>query len=223
MSEAGVTRVAIVIFALVIASVIEARVAGFGVAVIALVLVDQLGCRGRFSGLLQAWVAYQSPDYQDRILHHEAGHLVAACVLDIPVVDYVLNPWQAFLKGYPGYGGVQLDLKPFEDWIQTQTLSQRDLDRYGLFWMAGPMAEQLHMGDTQGDSDDKNTILHWLSLLRRQSGVALDPHQHIKRFQAAATELLATHPQAYNVAVTQMQQQLPIADCIHSIKMCLED
>jgi len=43
------------------------------------------------------------------VIRHEAGHVLVAYLLRIPLLGYVLNPWQAFRRGIPGYGGVELD------------------------------------------------------------------------------------------------------------------
>jgi hypothetical protein len=46
-------------------------------------------------------VAWASPEHRQRVLHHEAGHFLAAVLLDIPVEAYTLNTWEAWRQGIP--------------------------------------------------------------------------------------------------------------------------
>ncbi len=223
MSDTGITRAALIIFTVVLATAIDTRLATLGITAIALLAVDQVGFQGRISSLLNALVAYRSAEYRNRILHHEAGHLLAALTLGIPVVDYVLDPWQAFLKGYPGYGGVQLDTTPLEQWFRRQQIKQSDLERYGVFWMAGGVAEANYAGDSIGDEDDRRQLNQWLSLLRKQSGSVLKVEQLAAQFSLEAAELLQQQAEAYTAIVKAMQQRASIPDCQQVVKHLSQD
>lgn len=221
MSEAAVSRIAIAIFALVISTVINGWLT-LGVTVgVVIIVLDQIGWGGRGSNLVGALLEARSLEYRERVLHHEAGHLLAACVLNIPVVDYVLDPWLAFRRGYPGYGGVQLDLGPWQTWLEHHQISESDLERYGIFWAAGGVAEQQVWGQAQGDRSDQRQIAQLLALLRTRFGAGLDLKHWQSRFKLGAEELLQTHPEAYELVVQRMRQRLPVQECVAEINQVL--
>ena len=221
MSEAAVTRIAIAIFLLVISTVINGWLTLGVTAGVGILLIDQIGFSGRGSNLIGALLDARSPQYQERVLHHEAGHLLAACVLNIPIVDYVLDPWQAFRRGYPGYGGVQLDLSPWQRWLEQQQVSESDLERYGIFWAAGGVAEQHFSGESQGDRSDQAQISQLLALLRTQFGEGLDLKHWQSRFKLGAEDLLQTHPEAYEVVVDRMRRRMPVQECVAEVQQVL--
>ncbi|MEM9568682.1 MAG: hypothetical protein AAF974_10280 [Cyanobacteria bacterium P01_E01_bin.34] len=183
------------------------------------VLLDRVAMQGRFTGLMGArwgWTATR----QKRVLYHEAGHLLAACWLDIPVLDYALDPWQAFRKGYPGYGGIQLDDSVWQAWLASGTMTRRDVERYSIMWMAGGVAERQHMGDTLGDRDDRLKLQQLVQTLRR-SGQPLDSGYMQRWAQLQASSLLEEQAQAYDIAVKCMQEGMEIETCMSSIKATL--
>ena len=183
------------------------------------VLFDRVAMQGRFSSLLGARWGWNSLR-QQRVVYHEAGHLLAACWLDIPVQDYVLDPWQAFRKGYPGYGGLQLDDSVWQSWQESGTITRRDVERYGIMWMAGGVAERKQVGDVMGDRDDRLKLQQLVGTLRR-SGQPLDPGYMQRWACRQARSLMDEQTVAYQVAVDCMQQGSPIEDCIASVKAAL--
>lgn len=221
MSEAAIARIAIAIFALVVSTVINGWLT-LGVTVgVVIILVDQIGWGGRGSNLVGALLEARSPEYRERVLHHEAGHLLAACVLNIPIVDYVLDPWLAFRRGYPGYGGVQLDLGPWQTWLEQQQIGESDLERYGVFWAAGGVAEHQFCGEAQGDRSDQRQIAQLLALLRTRFGEGLDLKHWQSRFKLGAEELLHTYPEAYDLVVERMRQRVSAQECLAEVKQVL--
>ncbi len=56
--------------------------------------------------LLLDAIAQLSPRYRQRILHHEAGHFIAAYVLQLPIQDYTLSVWEAYRAGHAQAVGV---------------------------------------------------------------------------------------------------------------------
>lgn len=183
------------------------------------VLFDRVAMQGRFTSLLGArwgWTATR----QERVLYHEAGHLLAACCLDIPVLDYALDPWQAFRKGYPGYGGIQLDDSVWQAWLASGSMTRRDVERYSIMWMAGGVAERQQMGDTMGDRDDRLKLQQLVGTLRR-SGQPLDPGYMQRWAKLQARSLLEEQEQAYAVAVSCLQEGTAIEDCLTSIRAAL--
>ena len=183
------------------------------------VFFDRVAMQGRFASLLGArwgWSAAR----QERVLFHEAGHLLAACCLEIPVLDYALDPWDAFRKGYPGYGGIQLDDSVWQAWLASGSMTRRDVERYSIMWMAGGVAERQQMGDTMGDRDDRLKLQQLVGTLRR-SGQSLDPGYMQRWARLQARSLLEEQAQAYDVAVSSMRDGLAIEDCMVSINAAL--
>ncbi|MEL7083189.1 MAG: hypothetical protein AAF268_04480 [Cyanobacteria bacterium P01_A01_bin.3] len=183
------------------------------------VVLDRVAMQGRFTGLMGArwgWTDIR----QERVLYHEAGHLLAACCLDIPVLDYALDPWQAFRKGYPGYGGIQLDDSVWQGWLDSGSMTRRDVERYSIMWMAGGVAERQRMGDTMGDRDDRLKLQQLVGTLRR-SGQPLDSGYMQRWARLQARSLLEEQAQAYDVAVSCMRDGMEIEACLTSVKATL--
>ncbi|NJL97725.1 MAG: hypothetical protein HC924_02270 [Synechococcaceae cyanobacterium SM2_3_2] len=218
MSNTGITRVAVIIAAITTSSLLGSRASVPLAIAIALLVVEQVLLGGKWSGLLGAWFDWRSPTYRERVIQHEAGHLTAACVLGIPVVDYVLDPIQAFRRGYPEYGGIQLDRDPITQWQQDGKISKEELDRYGTFWMAGGAAEYLYSAQVKGDRSDQQQVVQLLSLLRSPSGQTPDPAVNISRYRRQAKDLLDAHPTALATAVDCLGAQQPLQTCLDSIQ-----
>ncbi len=218
MSEAGITRVALIIAAITVSSLLGSRISGPLMVGVALIIVEQLVLGGKWSGLLGAWLDWRSPAYRERVIRHEAGHLTAACILGIPVVDYVLDPVQAFRRGYPDYGGVQLDRDPMLAWQEQGRIRGPDLDRYGTFWMAGGAAEYLYSAQVKGDRSDQQQVVQLLGLLRSPSGQMPDVGAALTRYRRQAKDLLDAHPAALAAAVNSLRGQRPLAECLEAIQ-----
>ncbi|MGK7912735.1 MAG: hypothetical protein AB4050_14855 [Synechococcus sp.] len=183
------------------------------------VFFDRIAMQGRFTSLMGARWGWTATRHQ-RVLYHEAGHLLAACWLDIPVLDYVLDPWQAFRKGYPGYGGIQLDDSVWQAWLANRSVTRRDVERYSIMWMAGGVAEQQQMGGVMGDRDDRLKLQQLVGTLRR-SGQSLDPGYMQRWARLQARSLLEEQEHAYSVAVRCMQEEMAIEDCVTLVKAAL--
>lgn len=78
------------------------------------VALDRFTWQGKGSNLLIDLLSGQSSEYRQRILHHEAGHFLAAHLLNIPVKSYTLSAWQGIKAGLPGLGGVVVDTSEVE-------------------------------------------------------------------------------------------------------------
>lgn len=75
MSEAGITRAAWIVAALVVSAALGPRLALPLSGMVGLVIVEQVAFGGRLSGLLGALLDWASPAYRQRVIRHEAGHL----------------------------------------------------------------------------------------------------------------------------------------------------
>ncbi len=225
MSEAGITRAAWIVAALVVSAALGPRLALPLAGMVGLVIVEQVAFGGRLSGLLGALLDWASPAYRRRVICHEAGHIVVAHLLGIPLRGYVLGPWQAFRHGIPGYGGVELDLSPMRTWEAQGGISWADLERYGLFWMAGAAAESLHYGQVRGDEEDRHQLAKLLAGISAAQPLT-SPAQvraQINRFLRQSQTLLQAHPEAYAVAVRYLERGSPLQDCLAAIAASLAE
>ena len=220
MSEAGVTRAAWVVAALVLSAVLGPRVAMPLVGLVGLVIVEQVAFGGRISGLLGGLLDWASPAYRQRVIRHEAGHILVAHLLGIPLLGCVLSPWQAFRRGMPGYGGVELDRAPMHTWQAQGGIPWAEVERYGTFWMAGAAAESLHYSQITGDAEDRQQLARLLAAQPLISPAKMKVQ--INRFLRQGRALLQAHPQTYAVAVQSLEQGAAWEDCLAAIAASLE-
>jgi len=225
MSEAGITRAAWIVAALVVSAALGPRLALPLAGMVGLVIVEQVAFGGRLSGLLGALLDWASPAYRRRVIRHEAGHIVVAHLLGIPLRGYVLGPWQAFRRGIPGYGGVELDQAPMRTWEAQGGIPWADLERYGLFWMAGAAAESLQYGQVVGDEEDRQQLAKLLAGISAAQPLtsAAQMRAYINRFLRQSRALLQAHPEAYAVAVWHLEQGSPLQDCLAALAASLEE
>ncbi|MGB3311552.1 MAG: ATP-dependent Zn protease [Nodosilinea sp.] len=219
MRDTTLNTVAVVIFGVTMASLLgpiinlsPSVVAVFAAVGLGVFSLDQLGLNGRIGDILMDTVAWTSPEHRQRVLHHEAGHFLAAVLLDIPVEAYTLNTWEAWKQGIPGQGGVVFGPS---DPAALARLTPQSIDRYCQVWMAGMAAEQMIYGNTQGGSNDTAAISLFWSALGRSSNEA-----PLKQRWAAlqAKTLLEKHRDAFDVLVAAMGDRAPVADCYTLIK-----
>jgi hypothetical protein len=203
----GVTMVSLLGPMLQISPAVPAVFTAVGLGVFTL---DQLGLNGRIGNILTDWLAWTDPEHRQRVLHHEAGHFLAAVLLDIPVEAYTLTAWEAWKQGLPGQGGVLFGPNPLTPDNATGNFTPQWIDRYCQVWMAGIAAEQMMYGDAQGGGDDMRALtLLWQALDRPAAeGV-------IKQRWAAlqAKTLLEKHREAFDALTSAMAERASVEDC----------
>ena len=178
-----------------------------------LITADQFAWQGQGSNLFLDSLA--SKKQRQRILHHEAGHFLAAYYLGIPVKDYTLSAWETFKQGKPGFGGVEFDTEPLESQSQDWQKFPLILERFATVWMAGIAAEQLIYGQAEGGSDDRQKLLISLNL----SQLPQTSYPQKERWALVqAKNLLESHRPEYDALVQAMTQRLPVTDCYRIIQ-----
>jgi hypothetical protein len=191
-------------------------VATFGI--LGLATVDTLSWNSRGVALLLD--IFASQQQRQRIIHHEAGHFLAAYFLGIPVTGYTLTAWEAFKQGQSGRGGVKfettdLTAKPFD--LEKMRLT---LDRFSTVWMAGIAAEKLIHGDAEGGAEDLQQLKTALLL----AGLPETNYAQKERWaQLQATSLLERHQEAYQALVKAMQQRASVLECCQVIQLHCRD
>jgi hypothetical protein len=183
------------------------------ISLLGLITADQFAWQGRGSNLFLDSLA--SKKQRKRILHHEAGHFLAAYYLGIPIKDYTLSAWETFKQGNPGLGGVQFDTEPLENQSQNWQNFPLILERFATVWMAGIAAEQLIYGQAEGGNDDRQKLL--ISLNLSQLPQAIYPQKE-RWALVQAKNLLESHRAEYDALVQAMTERLPVADCCRIIQ-----
>lgn len=178
--------------------------------IMGLAAVDTLGWQNRGSTLLLDWMAQFSAEHRDRILHHEAGHLLVAQRLGIPVTGYTLTAWEAFRLGQPGNGGVQFDTTELDAELKQGKLSSALIDRYCIVWMAGIAAETLTYGNAEGGAGDREQIQLLFNLLKRPASEA---SQKERWAILQAKTLLQEAQEVYEPLVEAMRSRQPVQAC----------
>lgn len=221
MSDTSLNAVAIAIFTVVMLSLLGPLVqlspfvpAVLTFAVLGLATVDNLSWQGRGGSLLTDWFANFSAEHRQRVVRHEAGHFLAAHLLNIPVTDYTLSAWEAFRQGQPGLGGVCFDCQELDAELAQGTLSAQLLDRYCTVWMAGATAEKLVYGDSQGGADDRQKFRTIWSGLRRPPA---EGEQKERWAVLRSRTLLQDHWAAYEALVNAMEQRSSVDECRQAI------
>ncbi|MBD0266693.1 MAG: ATP-dependent Zn protease [Cyanobacteria bacterium Co-bin8] len=175
-----------------------------------LATLDQLGLEGRMGNIVVDWAAWTSAEHRQRVLRHEAGHFLVASLLEIPVVGYTLNTWEAWKQGLPGQGGVVFDTAALEQTFAQGQIPATMVDRYCRVWMAGIAAEQITYGDAQGGFDDRQKFAQlWQQMDRPAAEAQLKQRWAVLQ----AKTLLQANQAAFEQLVEAMDQRQPVAVC----------
>ncbi len=224
--DVGLNLLAIGIFVMTISSLLSPILnispyipAGATFGVLGLLTIDNLSFQSK--GLTVFLDLFASKAQRQRIIHHEAGHFLAAYFLGIPIQAYTLTAWDALQAGYEGRGGVifdsaELTEKPF-DLAQTRLT----LDRFCTVWMAGVAAETMVYENAEGGAED-----HFqLNLALSMAGLAPSSYAQKARWgKVQATSLLERHRQSYQALVAAMEQRKSVEECCLVIQEhCLQE
>lgn len=163
------------------------------------------GWGGQGRSLLMAWWQETSPQQRDRLLHHEAGHFLAAYLLGIKILGYNLSPIAAAKQGQFGAIGVEVD---------ADLVRHDSLERYCTVWMAGIAAEQYIYQDARGGAED-------IRQLHSATAHLPNPELHQQWALLRARTLIAEHQEAYQALVLQMQQNATVENCYAAIDLTL--
>jgi hypothetical protein len=153
-------------------------------------------------------IARLSPHYRQRVLHHEAGHFLAAYLLELPVQSYTVSVWEAFRQGNAQQGGIVLE-QPSD--IVASGCLKSNIDKLCTVWVAGGIAEDLKYGSIKGNEDDLRTLRQTLSAL------GLNIRLYEEQAKRQARQLLQENWQSYEALVTQMEMRQAPAECCRVI------
>lgn len=165
MSPIAVNLVAVSVFLVTITSLLGSALglppsvpASVVIVALALATADRFLWSGRGGVLAIDWFAQRNAGHRDRVLHHEAGHILVAYLSGLTVTSYALSAWEALRQGQPGQGGVRFDDQPLQACLATGELPATLLAAYTTTLMAGIAAEQVIYGEAQGGDDDRQQL-----------------------------------------------------------------
>jgi hypothetical protein len=241
-----ITIVAIAIFVITMLALVGSVVgisplvtAAITVAIFAVYGVDLVVFSGRGTNFVLNWLQGRSPAYRERVLHHEAGHFLAAYLLGINIVNYNLDP----LSAPPEMAVTGVEVDP------TKITEPNMLSRYCTVWMAGIAAEQ-HVYANHADhinsevsSSNNNSTLNlaenaWTGDLGATGGMhdmrqlkeavaklapEKNPTLELRWALLRSRTLIQEHNSAYAALVEQMRSGAPLADCYGAINANLPE
>ncbi|MBR8831387.1 MAG: ATP-dependent Zn protease [Chlorogloea purpurea SAG 13.99] len=182
--------------------------------VLGVVTVDTLSLNNRGVTLL---LDVLSPSaVRQRILHHEAGHFLAAYLLGIPIKGYCLTAWEALKQGQEGSGGVQLDTEDLERKLKNFSQFPALLERLSTVWMAGIAAESMVYGKAEGGESDRLELRSALKL----AGLSESVYEQKERWSLLQGKtLLEKHSASYEALVKAMNDRASVEECCQIISL----
>ncbi|WP_413172350.1 ATP-dependent Zn protease [Anabaena azotica] len=172
--------------------------------------LDNFSFQGKGGTIVLDWLARFSPEYKERIIHHEAGHFLVAHLLDIPVTGYTLSAWEAWKIGQPGQGGVILEDSEIAKQLEKGKIGVSMVERYCNIWMAGIAAETLVFKSAEGGGDDKAKLNQFLTALGFEEKVF---EQKQRFYLLQAKNLIQENWESYQVLVEAMKTGVDVEEC----------
>lgn len=170
------------------------------------------------------------PEYNNKILRHEAGHFLIAYLLGCPVEGCVLNSWEALADAR--FGGKRTTVSAGTSFFDPdlsdeingrKPVSRSSVDRYSIIVMAGIAAEAINFGRADGGAGDEAALITFLSNLNPKSGGAVTwDLQGIKnqaRWGALqSTLLLKEYKPSYDALVEALERGGDLGECVYAIE-----
>eukprot|EP01038_Epipyxis_sp_PR26KG_P007447 gene7447-10148_t len=176
---------------------------------------DQLLYRGAFFETIYRKLF---PEYEQKIIYHEAGHFLISYLLGIPVRGCVTNAWDA--KKYPeiqGQAGTIFYDSKLIDEINNKKVTRSSLDRLSIVYMAGIAAEAIKFNKAEGGAVDEQQLISFLSQVQ--------PPWNILRIQGQARWavmqailLIREHQDSYDALVDALSTNQPVGNAIIAIE-----
>ena len=221
MSQTAINLVAIFVFLMTFSSLLGPLIhlsptipALATVTFLGIATLDNFSFQGKGGTIVLDFVARFSPEYKERILHHEAGHFLVAHLLEIPVTGYTLSAWEAWKKGQPGQGGITLEDGELTAQIEKGQITAQMLDRYCTIWMAGIAAETLFFNSSEGGNDDKSKLIEILRVI----GFSEAGYQQKQRFHLLQSKtLIQENWESYQALVAAMRERVSVEECKKAI------
>ncbi len=223
MGQTSLNLVAIAVFAMTLSALLSPVLnispfipAGTTFIVLGLATVDSFSWGGK--GLTVFLDLFTSSEKRQRIIHHEAGHLLVAYCLGIPVTGYTLTAWETLKQGEEaGIGGVQFDFSLLSD-EEKVSKNPLILERTFTVLMAGIAAENMMYDKAEGGQEDKQNLREIMNILEIPSHVY---PQKESWALLQAKNLLLRHQTTYQELVKMMEQRASVEECQKLIQRSL--
>ncbi|OVA17050.1 hypothetical protein BVC80_9041g60 [Macleaya cordata] len=162
-------------------------------------------------GLLQAAIGGFSsffPDYQERIVRHEAAHFLVGYLLGLPILGYSLDI---------GKEHVNLVDERLQKLIYSGQLDSKELDRLAVVSMAGLAAEALKYDKVVGQSADLFSLQRFIN--RSKPPISKEQQQNLTRWAVLfAGSILKNNKVAYEALMSAMSKNATVLECIEAIE-----
>ncbi|MEA5511899.1 hypothetical protein VB715_19175 [Crocosphaera sp. UHCC 0190] len=214
MEQTSLNLVAIAVFLMTLSALLSPVLhispfipAGTTLGILTLATLDSVSWGGRGLNIFLDFFA--SSQQRQRVIHHEAGHFLAAYCLGIPITGYTLSAWEAFKQGQPGLGGVQFDLTLLSD---TKTIQKTPLilERTLTVLMAGIAAEMMIYDNVEGGEEDKKNLRYIMRIM----GIPNSLYQQKESWALLQAKNLITRNQtAYDALIEMMEKRASLEAC----------
>ncbi len=215
MEQTSLNLVAIAIFAMTLSALLSPvlNISPFIPAtatftILGLTTLDSFSWGGK--GLTLFLDLFTASEQRQRIIHHEAGHFLAAYCLGIPITGYTLTAWETFKQGEKaGLGGVQFDFTILAD---DKKIAKNPLiiERTFTVLMAGIAAENMVYDHAEGGEEDQRNLREIMGILNMPN------HLYQQKESWAllqAKNLLLRHHTVYHELVKMMEKRASVEDC----------
>ena len=151
-----------------------------------------------------------NPAMADRVMRHEAGHLLVAHLLGCPVQSLTLGAWDALTRAADGQGAGRRGAGTmfFDPALNAAGLkgkvTRAEIDRYSVVLMAGIAAEALCFGEAEGGRDDEKSLRVFLSQTVRSN---INVPEQARWAATNALLLLRRHRDAYERVVAVLRNE----------------
>ena len=148
------------------------------------------------------------PDYKERVIKHEAAHVLCAHLLGVPVAGYSLM----LGKEHTDLAEAALQQRLIE-----KQLGAEEVDRLSIIAMAGATAEAMNFPDVMGQNADMLDLQRIMWRSSSKMGDAAQQNQtRWAAYQAAA--LMRKYKNEYNALIDVMTNGGSVNDCIMAIE-----
>jgi hypothetical protein len=185
--------------------------------VMGFITVDTLAWQNQ--GINLVLDVFTSSEERQRVVYHEAGHFLAAYLLDIPITGYTLTAWEAWKEKQLGSGGVIFDA----DFLAERGNNLKEfnliLERFCIVLMAGIAAEKIIYGHSKGGKEDRQK----LSLALLSLGLSESLCQQKERWSLLqATNLIQEHQSSYQALVEAIKVRKSVEQCYQIISTSVD-
>lgn len=148
-------------------------------------------------------------DLSERILYHEAGHLLAGYLCGIPIISYDIT-------GDRDAGTtIELDISEKSTMAESMQVIKNKSGNLLVVSMAGMVSETLRFGDSKGGAEDLQFATEILRLLRTPNE---EKEGALRWAVLKALLLLRIHRDSLDRVAESMRREASIAVCIQTIE-----